>query len=526
MTEFVNVLYEVGVPRGLQGSNAFNLADAGAELNYYIDASTGVVSLSLAGGTKYHLTGYIAVKPGVTYRRFNASGPIGYFDRNLTWISGASPGTTFTPPADAAYVRISIVRSAWRNSWLIVNGGATVWTPYGNRIVNQAVNPLQVGYLRNSKYRLAKRLLPTPEAERIIINAAGDSYTQAPTRWTGPFMDYMAAKYGDGGGGWCGFSFASAGTPPYTLGNQPSLLNGNVRPATYPTKVYGSPTASYGSKNMPDISAITLAASGDYVFQAFPATPVHNGCDLFFEGTSNGVVKYRWGTYVSGSVSDPASYSFGSDTNINLQGALAATQVADIKTGMPSGAGAVIVEWVSGSSIVSGVNLKSAASGVVVNKLACSGSQVASWTSKTAAQWQAGMTALGGELFVFMDGPNSQASTILPAVWRSSVGTLMTRLRTALPASDILLATPPENQRTYNRISILSYQVEAAAASIENAYTHLDLQTAFGDGGNATEYGSAGIVPLFNADLLHPEPLTGGRLLMKEFARAIEPMAA
>jgi hypothetical protein len=526
MSEFVDVLYESGIPHGIVGSNRFNPFDSNVMLNYYIESTDGIAYLSNAGATKYHLSGYIPVKPGVTYRKSSNSGPIGYFDRNLVWLSGVlSPGNTFTPPSGASYVRLSIPRTAWSSFYVIIDGESAVWTPYGNRPANVPTNPLNIGFMRKSKHLLMKRLLPSPESARVIFNCAGDSYTHNASRWTKYFAEYMVAKYGDGGGGWCGFSYSSAGTPPYGVGNQPSSLNGNVRAATYPTLIFATPIASYASKNMPDISALTLAATGQYAFQAFPALPVHNGIDLFFEGTTDGVVKYRHGTYVSGAVDDPASYSWGSNTNINLQGTVGATQIADIKTGMTSGAGAVIVEWVSGTSIVSGVNLKSTANGVVVNKIAASGSQANSWYSRDATNWQTGIAALGGDVFIYMDGPNSQSSTVTPATWGAYVETIMTRVRVALPGSDILVVTPPENQRTDNRISILSYQVEAVARAIKNRYTFLDLQTAFGDGGNATEYGSAGIIPLFNADLLHPEPATGGRLMLKEFLRTIEPLS-
>ena len=508
------------------GKNPFNPNDGDVRYNYYIDASNGVEMLSASGSTKYHLTGYIPVTPGVTYRRSDAFGPVGYFDRGRTWISGETPGATFTAPDDAYFVRLSVRRTAWSSFAIAVDtGGQVRWDVFGNRQIGPSQNPMNIGYLRRIKYKLAK--LQLGETLRVGLNISGDSYSQLAVRWTAPFMTYMAGKYGDGGGGWCGFGFTSAGTTPYTVANQPTNKNGNVRPTTYPTMIFGAITTSYNGENTPDLSAVTLAASGDYVFQAFPALPIHNGCDLFFVGTSNGVVRYRYGTYDgSGDVKDPENYTFGSNTNINVQGTVGAVQTADISTGIPSGAGAVIIEWVSGTSKLAGLNLKSAASGVYVNKIAGSGSQVASWAGKDATNWQNGLAALGGDAFIYMDGPNSQSSNVEPASWGTNVDTLMSRVRVAIPGADILLATPPENPRSTNRVAILGYAVEAVKRSIQGRYAYLNCQPAFGDAGNPSEYASDGIVPLFNSDELHPEDSTGGRLLFKEFARAIDPFTS
>ncbi len=78
-----------------------------------------------------------------------------------------------------------------------------------------------------------------------------------------------------------------------------------------------------------------------------------------------------------------------------------------------------------------------------------------------------------------------------------------------------------ENQRTDNRQAIAAYAQKAALRAVRRGYAYLDLQPACGDGGNPEAYGLGGAIPLFNADSLHPEPSTGGRLLMSEFLRAI-----
>lgn len=85
-----------------------------------------------------------------------------------------------------------------------------------------------------------KRALPTPENVQLVINAGGDSYTHNRSRWIQGFTEYLVSKFGDAGGGWCGFGFLNSGNvAPWTTGNQPSFLNGNAR-STYPTKVFGN----------------------------------------------------------------------------------------------------------------------------------------------------------------------------------------------------------------------------------------------------------------------------------------------
>ena len=164
-----------------------------------------------------------------------------------------------------------------------------------------------------------------------------------------------------------------------------------------------------------------------------------------------------------------------------------------------------------------------APNGVVVHKIAGSGSQVYGWSQMDATSWQTGLAALAPDAFVYMDGPNSQTSNVPPGLWGDYLDILMSRARAAIPGIDILIATPPENIRTTNRVSILSYAWEARIRAARNRYAYLDHQPAWGDGGNSYEYGADGDASLFNPDGLHPEPGSGGLLLCSEFMRTIEP---
>ncbi len=511
--------------RQIVGAALFNPNDIDVLLDYYVDSATGVAALSTSAGVKYHCTGFIPVTPGVTYRRSVSTGPYAFFDASRVYVSGGAAGATFVAPASAAYVRISVPRTAWAVFAVELDSGATAkWNVFGNRDpqVGQG-SVLNVGYMRYTKMKLMR--LAAGESLQCTFALAGDSYTQGAARWSGPFVEYMTAKYGDGGGGYCGFGFTSDGTTPYTVANQPANKNGNPRPATYPTMIFGNVTTQYNSEATPDISTVTMGGASDYVMQAFPASPTHSGCDLFFVGVAGAEVQYRWGTYVSGPINDPASYVLGTPTNISLAGSPGVTGVVSL-TGIPTGQGALIIARSAGNPKIAGVNLKSDARGVVVHKIAGSGSQVYGWQGMDDVSWRAGFAALAPDLFVYMDGPNSQTSAVSPDLWGGYVDTLVARARLAVPQTEVLLATPPENVRTTNRVSIAAYAKEARLRSFRSKFAYLDHQPAWGDGGNPTAYGVGGLWPLFNADNLHPEPSTGGRLLLKEFLRTIEPLTS
>ena len=494
---------QLGRSRG-EGANLFNRQDPDVALGYYVKQEDGVLSLSQAGSSKYHATGWIPVRPGMTYARGNVSGQWAFYTANRTFIAGGT-NSQMLAPAGAAFLRVSVLRTAWEKYWLGISGTITSWKPFNGGPPGLS-NPF--GPLRRTRYLLQKRALG--EAAQLVITVAGDSYSQAAARWVQGFTEQLAARYGDAGGGWVGFGFYSAGTTPYAIaGNQPGGVNGNARPSLYPVKYAGSMVASYNNTVSPDLSLITLSSAGDAVEVGFPAAPVLSGVDLLFVGTAAGVIRYSW--------NGGSTWS----ANVAVQGTVGALQTVAL-TGFPAGAGTLRIERVAGSPKLCGVNLKSAASGVRVNKIAGSGSQAGSWRNQNAAQWQAGLTAIGADLFIYMDGPNSQSSNIVQSQWGGYVDDLLlTRVRGVLPGADILLATPPENQRTTNTVPIAAYANEAMLRSIQNGYACLDLQPAFGDGGNPDVYGSAGAMPLFNADNLHPEPSTGGRLMMAEFLRAV-----
>ncbi|MGE4321915.1 MAG: hypothetical protein AB7E60_02675 [Sphingobium sp.] len=391
---------------------------------------------------------------------------------------------------------------------------AAIVTPDGAPIVDRYGRDT----LRQTHMLLTKLSLPAPEACQLIENIGGDSFSHRPDRWTGAYAAVMAALYGDAGGGWCGFGFLQSGNvAPWTVANQPTFRQGNVRPATYPTIHIGAGVGTYYTALSPDLALVTLGTSGDAVYQAFPALPVHNGCDLFFVGTADGEVEYSWGEYVSGPVDNPSSYSFASGTSLDVQGTLGALQIEDIADGMPSGAGMLRVARTAGSAKLCGVNLISDVPGVRVNKLAATGSNIGQWANAPAG-WETGLAALGANAWKYMDGTNSQALGMAASVWGDRQETIVNRVRAASPGIDVLIATPPENLRPDNPISMAVYATEARKRAVALECAYRDQQWKFGSPFDAAAYAH-----LFAGDLIHPIPETGGRLLLAGFLDMTRP---
>jgi hypothetical protein len=440
------------------------------------------------------------------------------------------------------------------------------------------VNPYRPSLLRQAHYRLTKLSLPTPEAALLSIVAAGDSYTHNASRWSGPFTDIMVAKYGDAGMGFTGFGFLPSGnTAPwyvtrftasisgdtltvtaidptssplaigqivlatgvaagtyitalgtgtggvgtYTVGvsqtvtsrtmtgkNQPTYLNGNVRPSKYPCRLYGNIAGTYYTGAGVDLAMATFSASGDAVEIDFPASHPNTVARLLYVSRPGAQARY---TIDGGTTWTTLDLSAGTE------GLLAALTISP-----PSAVGTLRIEWVAGTCQINGVFARGA-SGVVVSKIAATGSHILHWANAAATSWETGLAALDAALVVYMDGTNSQTISTSPGDWGTRLQTIVSRARTAVPGIDVMIATPPENQRTTNTVPMTAYATEARKRAMAMRFCFNDMQDAFGDPANPTEYGSTGPVPLFAADLIHPDPLTGGRALVAEFLNAICP---
>lgn len=365
-------------------------------------------------------------------------------------------------------------------------------------------------YLRQTCYRMTaiyRALLPM----RHIINMGGDSWIHGDY-FVQQMTFELVAKYGDGGGGWCPFGFApGVGTAPWTNGNQPPLKNRNSRFSVYPNKHIGNWTATYLTAPMPDLCSITSSTPGDYVEQTIPASPTHTLATQYFVGTANGVIRHSW--------DGGATWHAGG--NINVQGTVGQGQAVTLP-GIPAGPSTLRVEIVSGTVTLGGVRLDSAASGVVVNNFAATGSAVSSWEA-AATEWNTLFASFGGTAFYYMDGTNSQGQARPAASWATGIGVVLDRARAATPGIDLLLAVPPENARPANAVTMTSYGVAAIPVAASRRAALILFQNSFGNPANvAADYGHAGAVPLLAADLIHPSA-SGARILLAAFLEMTTP---
>lgn len=396
--------------------------------------------------------------------------------------------------------------------------------------------------LRQCHQRLTSLVLGATQQLNLALGGPGDSYSANYLRYTTSIATILIARYGDGGGGWTGYGYASAYNGPFVIGGlQPGNSNGNVRPVLYPVRYSGTWAGVYNNSPSPDLAHVVSSTPGDRIQRTVPATPAHTALRLLWIGTAEGVIQWR--------------VNAGAFTVLNVQGALDSIQSADLPIGATAwGAGVnyasgalvtsggtiytaqtahtsgasfaadlalnrwvaspitVQIDVVSGTVKLCGDNALSDANGVRVHKLAGSGSAVAQWVAQNAAQQQAGWARLGLHAVMMMDGPNSQGAAQPPVAWKADMGTMIDRIRAAVPFPDICIFMPPENGRLANAYPMAEYAKAARELAVSKGTAFRDLQGDFGL--LPEDYASTSGYPLFNPDRLHPEPISGGPLMV------------
>jgi hypothetical protein len=360
--------------------------------------------------------------------------------------------------------------------------------------------------MRNLRRKLTARRRGL--AVQVNIAFMGDSFTHLWTRYSGRVAEMLIALFGDGGGGWTGYGHRHQPdeedpTPvngPWVIGEvQPGGKNGNARPGLYQYNLRGTWVPVRNASNSPDLDHITTTEVGAMVQRTVPASPNHTAIRVLFEGTADGVVRHR----VDG----------GSWTTQNVQGTVGLMQTFDVP--LDPGAHTIEIEVVSGTVTLAGDNSLSAASGVRVHKLGASGSRLAQWVARDAANQQIGWAMLALDTVTIMDGTNSQGNGVPPADWYDQIIELAGRLRAACPAIDRGIVMPPENNRIGNAVPMPLYAAQGREAAVALGAAFMDLQSAFGD--DPDEYRFDGPNPLMANDLIHPQPETGGDLMQGEF---------
>ena len=187
-------------------------------------------------------------------------------------------------------------------------------------------------------------------------------------------------------------------------------------------------------------------------------------------------------------------------------------------SGIPSTGFVFIVEVVSGTAELMGVDFHNADDGVIFHKLGATGSRLEQWaTQSNDANWRANIQELAPNLITILHGTNDQASRS-KAQFKADGKTLIDNIKTLLPLCDILLIAPCENGAGRS-IPMSDYQAAFHELAYENKCAFINLQSVFGE--NFSEYASTSPRNWFNADLIHPEPSTGGRVIVDVLIRML-----
>nr|WP_282554286.1 SGNH/GDSL hydrolase family protein [Providencia rettgeri] len=165
------------------------------------------------------------------------------------------------------------------------------------------------------------------------------------------------------------------------------------------------------------------------------------------------------------------------------------------------------------------MNVVQSNSGVLCHKLGATGSRALDWAAQDNEAMIASFKALSLDTAFIMLATNDQGSSVTPASFRGYIQTIIQRLRSANPAIDICIIAPCENQRTDVPFPMKSYTEQAKALADAYDCGFIDLQLSFGD--DPSYYAANGANPLFNADKIHPEPATGGRLISSAIMKVL-----
>lgn len=342
-------------------------------------------------------------------------------------------------------------------------------------------------------YHFKETKLQLDEWTTISVGFIGDSWTHMASRYVEPLTKLITGELPDVGAGWTGFGFVQNGS---YLG-----VNGNARPSEYvlsynDTANWNLSEYRYKNTASPDLCAASSNIAGASLSLTGNSRVV--SAKLVYLKT-DGVFKYRFGgDWVT------VNASTGADVG-----------VISITPLPPIGQWKFELEVVSGVVTVCGIDIRSENKGVVVHKLGASGSNTKDWTSVSESQYVTAVSALSLDTAFIMLGTNDQ-SAVTPEAYEANLRVMVNRLRSANSAMDVVLVCPCENTRSNSvGMSKFSDKMRAVAASLSTGF--IDLQSYFGL--KPSDYSSSAKRPLFNPDGIHPEPSTGGRVIVSALRR-------
>lgn len=359
------------------------------------------------------------------------------------------PDTTFAAELDAAAVANAVVDNTAR--------------------AQSSITTENLYLLRETHMRL--RRLKALGAGQLTVMLLGDSYV-AGDYWSQYFAKTLQDEYGFAGLGYVGVGwFAPLYDGPYVEGGkQPtnaglSRVDGSVRPDLSAKPVFiGTWTSAYNAigASTPSISYVSSPTVGDRIKITMPAG--HTGAVLHHRANAS-TVRYSW------------------DNGTTWQATLTLdTGFTKALAGVPAAAATLLLEVVSGTPQIGGVDFQSTAPGVRVHKLGISGGA----TNTVAlingpATWQAALGALGADLIIAGWQTNDQGAGFMPEVaYANQLATIMARVRAQFVQADIMLTSPPENQRTNNAYPMTSYSAVTRAYARAQGFAYLNHQLNFG----------------------------------------------
>jgi len=497
------------------GKNLFD--KSAATLDSYVDYTTGTIKANAT----YAASDFIAVTPGNTYTQ-GYSHQTAYYDANKAYVSGVNVATSPTTPralvipAGVAFVRMTVLKTGLDTMQFEAGAEATDYQAYNLYLDSSRIDPSIANQGAEQQYverayqvrvgRMKLSQLASSVSAILNIGFIGDSWTQLATRYTQPLANALRKTFGSGPGiGWVSFGRHNTSA---------SIINGSVfstgNLATQFTWSAGWQFSYSGTKNptnsSPDTAVVTSSTVGDVLTATVPGTA--NGgwstCRLGYVGTADGVIRYKWDN--------------GAWTNLNVQGS--GLLFTDINPPATIGASNVLtIEVVSGTVSLCGINCISTGAGVRFYKLGASGSSIASWLTMDQAAFTAALTELALDTVVLLFGTNDQRITGGASAFETNMRSLIARVKTALPAADIMIVMPCENTQAGQQSTMANMAKRAQKVAKELNCTFLNLQYIFGE--NVADYANGSNHSWFASDGIHPDPSTGGYLIKDAIYRAL-----
>ena len=347
--------------------------------------------------------------------------------------------------------------------------------------------------LRDVRQRL--RQILRGEAVQMVLAIVGDSYTQKWDRYVGPLTEALWEQYGFAGVGYTSFGwfgpqapiFYNGGTQP--VGSDSGTTHGNPWAQT---TYSGAWVRNYNwpSTGMPSISSVKSSTATNYLKIAVTKAG-HDAARLFYTGDGTAVIAVSW--------DDGATY--GANVNLSTVGPSSVDLV-----GIPATTFTMRIKVVSGTVELGGIDFRSSVAGVRIHRLGGSGSTAAQWAN-AGAPWAAQINTLAPHGLIIAHGTNDQTAGSTAAEMRGFVEAIATEVLSQRTV-DVMLTTPPENNRTNNPIAMPEYALAHRASAYANGWAHLDYQLYFGPADNfGAAYANANPErPWFSSDLVHPEP--------------------